>query len=1124
MVNWLHKLIFMYSKNPYPDGRPLYAYKLRDKDYADLRNQVREQFVGGPPDDFVLFPLLFCLFAAEAWRRCHSGGHWAWKTVFDEIGQPVPPQSWIAEMVEKGLKWWGRNLLTYKDGGRAFLVTIACEGGLPLKLLQQDNSRLARYFRKVLTQWHREKRFGREPGLTIAEENSTILPSSLRRDIVYRLTHDLIGKIIELQEKVADASDPLAELDRIDPNWRQDLPLPLEDATAEVLLKNLVREAWKLSLTNKIRWRHLLRRLGEDWRIERILDLPRQLTGEVLEQWCGSREVAGAVRLRLLLEVEEEQRQIGLLTRIAGTGEDNIYRCEGVSGREIRLRGNRALAAAPLFLSDGRDRFRIPVAGDHELGPLPWFFAETKNGCQFIGDGSVRSRADKVMAVVPEEGRFQGEADIEEMGGLENCSRRVVRVAGSGAWVHPVSGRVEFCCGMAEAETVTLILGGQRLNLPLAAGRSRPYLGPVRLFVVSDGGAHHAVSNARGEWRPDRTGAEWRPLSSGCAGRAWVRFLDQRGNLLLLRRIEMVPSMFSIKVDVRTEHRGSLLLGDPTLETVEAEQMEGYDFTTEKEEQGIRIGVEAREAMPAPQFWCRLSWGLDREMVLPLPLPCISAAFIRGDQPLPPQSRVPVSALSTIQAQVQQPAGSHFFSLVVDLWAKGARADREAVDRRIRLDAETGRGGFDLLLLQDQVTSLLALTGDIDACAVIKIVDHAQAVLAEIKAGLFELGFVLDKESGTVGVDEESRRRLEEDRRAQIEVSMMPLWNPEAQQVLLDPMPGEPYCWRTPSGLEPGPWLVCGEDGDWPRFRPVLWPIPGWEDSDDCGDFERAVKTEKFTERRQRLTKLVQDLATDPNHPDWPLVTGSVRLIRQYPAVTFELFQHLVTNPDAMVMALLKSDEEDFDSIWSLAGQLPFAWHLVPVASWKRAATLHVDSLRQALKALENGEELVQRAFGEFRERVTGRQPFFRQICDWLSNHLFPEMVLMDSELTVARQMPGFIEDMVVGAEQEFQARHDAEERYPPGPGVMQRLAGLKIKRAFHFAHLHAQLRPVRCAPFVAAAMAVTGTRYDRDFLREICRLRHFDQEWFDQAFALALCLELADVNQFSTEGDQCHE
>ena len=82
------------------DGRPLYAYKLRDSEYERLKATVRAQMPGvlrGRADH--RFAAMFCVYAAGTFRRRHTGGLWAWATVFAEIG-PTPDYQAIYPWVE----------------------------------------------------------------------------------------------------------------------------------------------------------------------------------------------------------------------------------------------------------------------------------------------------------------------------------------------------------------------------------------------------------------------------------------------------------------------------------------------------------------------------------------------------------------------------------------------------------------------------------------------------------------------------------------------------------------------------------------------------------------------------------------------------------------------------------------------------------------------------------------------------------------------------------------------------------------------------------------------------------------------------------------------------------------
>ena len=151
-----------------------------------------------------------------------------------------------------------------------------------------------------------------------------------------------------------------------------------------------------------------------------------------------------------------------------------------------------------------------------------------------------------------------------------------------------------------------------------------------------------------------------------------------------------------------------------------------------------------------------------------------------------------------------------------------------------------------------------------------------------------------------------------------------------------------------------------------------------------------------------------------------------------------DLLQHLVHMPEAMVLALLKSADDEFDLVWSLADQLPFSWHLVPVSGWLLAAERHFGALRAGLADYDPDGTLLGGLFGEFRQRVTTRQPFFKSVCDWIGERIFPGQRLDNSELAMARYQESMITDLIQGQEQLLQSRHVSGMWYPDGPHVRQ--------------------------------------------------------------------------------------
>ena len=71
---------------------------------------------------------MFCLYAAEWWRRNYSSGPWSWDGIYESIGWQSVTSHERSERVANGLKWWKRTVFK-REGRNLFLVTIACEGG-----------------------------------------------------------------------------------------------------------------------------------------------------------------------------------------------------------------------------------------------------------------------------------------------------------------------------------------------------------------------------------------------------------------------------------------------------------------------------------------------------------------------------------------------------------------------------------------------------------------------------------------------------------------------------------------------------------------------------------------------------------------------------------------------------------------------------------------------------------------------------------------------------------------------------------------------------------------------------------------------------------------------------------
>lgn len=536
--------------------------------------------------------------------------------------------------------------------------------------------------------------------------------------------------------------------------------------------------------------------------------------------------------------------------------------------------------------------------------------------------------------------------------------------------------------------------------------------------------------------------------------------------------------------------------------------MAGCHFRTRPVDDGVEIDCFAQASLPITQFRVDLQWPDRRSLTLTVPFPRQGAAFVRAGQILPPRERVALDRLAALHAVVHTPTGGGRFYL------EGKVKTHTSASRGQELRESLSTTGneplrFALHRLQERLASMLALTGDLDAVVDLEIIDWEGNVLACLEVAQFDVVLEPDQTHNQVALPLTSLERLGAGWAERITVQMLPLWEPTAEPVNLV-RDGAAVAWRVPDELSPGPWWVLGYDGDWARFRPLLWVVQGEKVLAEDSELLQAIHEPIRETRQGRIQALVNALATNTDHPDWPRLFDYLRLTRTYPASAFDLFRHLARVPEAMIVALLKSTDEEFDLVWSLAEQLPFSWHLVSVMGWLSAAERHFGALHAALDDYDPDGDLLWSIFRDFRARVTSRQPFFKSVCDWIGERLFADRQLDNSELAIARRDEAVLIALIQEQEQEFQARHGAAEWYPQGPYVMEWVRQPHFPAPFRYDRLAQPFRPVRCAPFVAAQISLDSQESSEDLLFELRQLRNFDPEWFDNAFALALCLGLA--------------
>lgn len=1125
----LSNFLFVQGRLTQPDGRSLYAYRCTDRRYDEIKAAVKANLQSVLLGKQVIgFEPLFCIFATETWTRYYSGDR-SYEFFFKVLDEAVPDTNLIRGWIKKGITWWGLSL-RQGDNRTRYFDTVACEGGLPINLLKTDrNAGITRYLKEFLEQYYKyADSLDFEPE-KLAKEIALRqrLPNVWNDESVSQCVISLVDAIIKLQARVPNAIDPVLALDNLDPNWRRVLPISsVEDEVIVSLIKTLLGDIESLTKINKpLRWQRRLVEFQGAWQILQSIELPREFSGERLLALSKTEKLS--VRLRLLLNCAGEQRIIAHLTRVQGSGSSAIYRCDK---QQIELSGKEALEQISILLVDEKNEYVIPVQGGNALGDMPWTFIDKDGEKLFFSEASTRTKSNMAWVVTSFDSQFtiNGQGECIGLGGIHSVDRQIYQVTGNVVFNLPELDSCDICCNAEEDIEQSFNLVGKTLETAL--NKRQVFLGLPKLQVSNHDGGNSYISSSFLEWRSlnDNLGT-WSSQSERCFGVVWLRYRNDKGALIYRQKVSILPATTQVVVlNVGNNNQSGVMLftglKGGILSVVSSPEFQSA-VTYDAKEDTWRVIFDSVNAAIASQVTFNINWADGRLIQLKLPVPLEGAAFVVGDKLAP--TRVAIGRLGAVRAIAQGNA----FNYRLESFFRGGQANYPYLSLApIKfISSNDGRSQIALHQLQERLTARMSMTNQLDSVAILKIHKNGQQI-ASLNVARFDISFERDKDARCVFVAVDRMiERLGVNWEDRLQIKMLPLWNPKAQPIILDRVVKDNcFAWQIPHILEEGPWWILGYDGNWAIFRPSLWyekpkSIQIENNDEEIEDEDRLAPTtlsEAIREPNQpirewAIDEIIKLMGSDIEHSDWTVIYDFIDLSNDYPASAVDVLRILIKHPNTLCLALLKSNEENFDTVWNLAYQLPFSWHLMPIDAWLNACNLHYGFLKEEFRKYNLDGGLVFNSFLDFRRRVIGRgHRFLALILSWLQLQLFSDIQVTPDmfdeqfrDLNLSINQPAHFSEQLINAQNKLQERHEAEEVWPTGPETMDVVSDLSHERQFNRQNFR---RPVLCAPFVAANLALTNKSYSTELLFDLGNIRDFDREWFDRAYYIQLCIGLA--------------
>lgn len=943
-----------------PDQRGLYEYHCSYEEYLDLKCLLRDlgTFDAAVKDAATCACLV--LFCSEWYRREYQREHaWTWDPIFQELGCTLSPGD-LGKAIPKGLEgYWKRPLHFYESERRDFLGSLFSEGGLPFQVLREGGSRFQTLFARVLKQYDEGHLLGYSTLQQVGQQIEKLsLPqvfaSRTSVELIARMTDQLVSLVRDYS--LAQADEPVARLDAMNPKWRELFPLPLDNETGSELLNGLLKTATDEEgiKTSKKSGGWACRHFWNETQPE-ALKVQVSMPAEVV--------------FRLTMQPSTTRFELVIMEggqTIANLGPGYAVVDNGVARIRLRQRevmGRRGDCTAPLSLvavAGGMMIAHLPIEGSVvALGEVPVGFKPANDRWQLCGQASFNTDSEELLVVLPADGLLsiveQGDgACITDMPPV--CSLRAVKVQGKAQLQVESEELYRIRAGHAVGMGLGLDLTGTQIGWA-----TKPTLTFVGLPRVQWPGAAEELQQQGG----DLYVAGKQPGSGvlqEMLGSQYVSVRNRSGDTLLRRKVGILPTDFRLELRsgdkpgqgsilVFTQQRCLLQVDEDNLRV---QQVKQADHT--------ELKLSASGFPPVSvRFSVTPSLVADPvEIELPFPNSgCL--AFDRNGQALKRDVCVDDLLGARIYLFGRASAPTKF---TLELTLKGNTARNAcyswsytAADKPLEISP------FNI---REQIVDLLSLQSGIDQVVELRIFGNGQDAHYRIRKYSTEMLFDRDRNVLCAA-------NLQDGRAALPEPVLMLLHDPMRSSLALSSRTSEGVPtgeFELPKLVENnGPWLVVPKLGASVSFRP-LFIAGGWvpdPQSSEAQSLQKAVLNFDRTSPVSPFISVLDAMAVNPMHSGWQFLRALYDGYGYLPLATFEVWKALLGHTRALAMALFKFEMEP-KFLGRIEAEFPVFWELLPITEIHLAAKRFGAFLKVKGVADEAIAGLIARMFARLGE------------------------------------------------------------------------------------------------------------------------------------------------------------
>lgn len=1103
-----------------PDGRPLYAYRIEPEEFEDLELRLIDYsaFVEGnatkvPPNT----EALFVLYASEWWRRRYEGGFWSWGPILESICWESLERNELIKAVSTGLGVWRRPLRRLSHG-TGFLLSIQCEGGLPIQVLERDSSYISRYLKALLDDIATFSGRGlTEQGL--AEGLRHHLPATLRNDAIYQLAGELVSFVYTLAQQLTSKADPVAELDQSDPTWRQRLPLNLESEAANLLIKTLLAQAKKrqsgasaeLSVS-----RDLVLRNGVFEPVATI-EIPSSIPVAYVANLISVTGEAPA-RLELVAKSTRELRTIASLQKV-----DDDYQIYPIK-RDFLVFNEPLTNNVSVFVSvQGRLIGQMPVKGsdgcDYDL-PLVFRHHEDQgHRLRLIGTGSSKSRFEQLIVALAPDMTFEADkpASVSVIDDVISTRPEWTLIETSQTIKINLADATRVTITPAEDRDLvaSIRVMGKGSSL-LEHDNSKLVVGVPTFLKLADGGLWRAIKSTNVVFKSYRSSDPWRPCSEGVPiGKTSFRVVEE-GESVYSTTAVVLPAGFLV-----TLKPGE----DANCGSYEINGLDGAVLTVVND--GLEVEYSKPETTSAPEVLVtlnrtsdehisrvgiKLRWESGGNADFTLPFPAVGASFTADGGRAISNLTISLSDMISATATAVSFGKNDRFFLSAALIAKDLPA---SITRRLSFSKELIREGdnFNLPLYQFQrtVKELFSYSADIDAAVLLEISSAGQ-IYARVRVSQFDAELLFDPISALITCTTESSLYDVHEDFPDLAIESYSVtnygdtcsdWLPEAGS----------HTWIVDSDTLVGtPLIVAAAQPYTMRVRPCV--VDCRETAKNQVEGLPLILAINCPETRQaRLDVFLSNLSNASQaDSEWDSLVQAYKYFEPLHGDCIDLISRLVDYPKVMFNLLLRLGPSGVTSLTNLQETIPFRWWLLPVD----AIISTVTSYHQYLRGVIGNDQVYESAclpFKDLMDQVFIVAPQLKVAQELLAHSGYASAASKPMLSSVRTKLKAAYSALQGDWKQSVVNAH-ADDMWPNAFDRADALSSVGLK-AGEFLWLDSPREPAFRRPFFdsitfAAGCTARGLNISIELRALLCVSREFSPREFDRLFSFAQAIHFA--------------